>query len=395
MNKSHKPSIILGNGFNIALEKTCKIPTLKFGYEQILSAIIQKIEADAGDQDLLKYLKQNSIGENEKIHDIELLLWILKYSKECIKYTNPTYCTSTPESLAMLENHRQLLKNYVINIMTNKNYHPQHRDIFNVANDKHIKKCGQNLSCFKRIFTTNYDLILYWLLNYLNMLEGKEIEGANNGSFRDGFTARESFKPKDKSGNIIDNLYGYLSTNNQGTLLFLHGALHLLQKDNETYKVVTTGTDRPLSTLRNFLLKKFMDFSNLVVFDATSTEKVSCIYENSYLTKAYDKLVPIEDDLIVYGCSVFKNDELSNDEHLWQRIITSSVKNIFVSCSEETEADLYNNACLLQSLLKRYRCDHTPVDIHFFSHNQINIWESDDFYNDVLNNSSNACRLSF
>ena len=56
-----------------------------------------------------------------------------------------------------------LLKKEVIKVMTDSSFHPQWKSIFK-ENASFVKKCGENIKPFKRVYTINYDLILYWLL---------------------------------------------------------------------------------------------------------------------------------------------------------------------------------------------------------------------------------------
>lgn len=391
MEEERKPSILLGNGFNLALKEVCEISALKFGYKDILAAVINKIKSEKKYMDLVSYLEQSTLDDQERISDIELLLWILKYSKECIKYCKPIYCEPITGFIERLEEHRQILKQKVIEIMTDPTFHPSHSSIFNNGNLAAIEKCGNNLQKFKRIFTTNYDLILYWLLNNQKLLEKRKPNGANiiSGVFKDGFTQKRAFMPKDDNEHIIDNFFGCSSTNNYGNLLFLHGALHLLQKDNDTFKVVANGSYMPLQELRNDLLDKYKAFENLIVFDATSNEKVSHIYTNSYLRKAYDKLARLDDELIIFGCSIFKENqpELGNDAHLWQRIINSSVKDIYISSSESPEK-FEEQAAVLINALKPYKYIRATPNLHLFPHREVNIWLSANFYQAVIEESS-------
>lgn len=223
---THKPSIILGNGFNLAL-KSCSSIEIKFDYKEILEVV--KARAMGRPEGLSKFLEQNDVEENLRTNDLEALLAILKNSHQCLAFCSNNYCTCNSDYEMKIKENIKLLKNLVIEVMTDGHFHPNYLNIFNEDNELLLDKCKHNLEIFDRIFTINYDLILYWFLNNRELLGSK---------FRDGFSSKDEYKPLDTQNFPIQHLYGHAGTNNMSNLFFLHGALHLLQNKAKAYKVV-------------------------------------------------------------------------------------------------------------------------------------------------------------
>ncbi|HEM0348702.1 TPA: DUF4917 family protein [Legionella pneumophila] len=383
-----KPSILLGNGFNGAL-KAYIGSNVDLGYETI-SRNVLLLSNHQGDG-LSKFLIKNQ-HEN----DLELLLSILENSIQCLKSSIDDYCICTKNFKEIISEHKKNLKEYVINTFTNYNFHPKYQSIF-VGNN--VDQCAKNLEKFDRIFTINYDLILYWLLNNKKLL----IETNKNGEvvygkFRDGFTARNECKPYNKNTKKpYENLFGFPATNNKTNVFFLHGALHLIQKDGYTYKVIRGGSKSHLNLirLRKVLLKDYEEFDNLIVFNATSYEKIKNIYSNVYLEMAYDKIITTSNDIVIYGVNILdseeKNISLGNDAHLWRRLINSKSHRLIIGISKSNVDELNHFAKKLAFELQSYRCkDDSDIKIHCFPQKQINIWQCDNFYQEILNTISDG-----
>ncbi|HFS5639803.1 TPA: DUF4917 family protein [Legionella pneumophila] len=380
------PSLLVGNGFNMALS-SC-IGQITLDYESI-SKEVRKRSQKLGNG-LYEFLEKNKTE-----CDLELLLSILNNSLQCLKSSTSDYCTCKSDYKEKIKLHRSTLKELVIEIMTSDEFHPQHSKIF--SENSYLESCKKNLEAFDRIFTINYDLILYWLLNKKHLLVETDENGeVIHGKFKDGFSSRRELRPiNDDNNEVYEHLYGYAGTNNHPNLYFLHGALHLLQKNGYAYKVVKNGSQSHLNILelRNTLINDYNDFDNLIVFDATSHNKIRNIYSNAYLEKAYDKIITIPNDMVIYGCNVLdkygEKINLGNDIHLWRRIINSRSKKIYVGISKEDNQELNQFACDLAKELRGLRCIHDPeIDIYCFPQCKVNIWNSKNFYSEVVSNSS-------
>ncbi|HAT1987408.1 TPA: DUF4917 family protein [Legionella pneumophila] len=288
-------------------------------------------------------------------------------------------------------------------VLTDSHFHPSYSAIFGgyyTESPNYIKQCGKNLRSFERIFTINYDLILYWLMNDQGLLtKTSTLSSSAHRNFKDGFSQENCyFHDLDDADEVKEHLYGLSMNNNHPNFFYLHGALHLIQKNNSAYKIVRKGSYMTLTDLRDFLLKDYPSLESLIIFDATNDEKIDSIFANSYLNKAYDKITPIKGDIIIYGCNFLDNTEthinLGNDIHLWQKIINSDTHNLFVSLGKQkSELDSFNQK--LGAAFKRLKVRaNVDINVHCFSHYDVDIWKSDNFYDDVLQSASNACRLN-
>lgn len=359
-NSSLQPTLILGNGFNMALHDCCPEINIRFGYQDILNAVIKKCKDQ--NPSLYAYLSQSNIDENEKISDLEILLSILNQSTECIKYCSPQYCNPTSKYEESINIDKKILKKYVIEVLTDAKYHPKYADIFcNDKNEDILDICASNLRNFEKIFTINYDLILYWILTNKDLIEKKNHlnQTKNNGKFRDGFTSKQQFRPSFEN-RLIEHLYGHSSNNTNANLCFLHGAIHLFKDSNRAYKIVRKDSYLSLQEIKDNILSENPGsiFDSLIVFDATSYEKIKNIYANSYLQKSYDKITSIQGDIAIYGCNILdknKNVHFGNDIHLWRRVINSGAKRVFFGVDSE-KYQLNDFAKKIQSELNSVRC---------------------------------------
>lgn len=145
----------------------------------------------------------------------------------------------------------------------------------------------QELRRFERIFTTNYDLLLYWIAAQPG--DGEGLEG-----FRDFFWSREnSFDPKNASFRPGPT-YCY----------YLHGALFLQRRDSTVHKVKRQGSDL-LTTLR----KTLESAAPVFVSEGDAVAKRRSIAQNEYLDWAYRQLETLNEGITVFGHSLSGHDD--------------------------------------------------------------------------------------
>ena len=84
--------------------------------------------------------------------DLELLLAILKNSIQCLKFSIDKYCHCQNDFEKTISSHFTLLKELVIDVMTDGEFHPEHTSIFNEKNKSTLEICRNNLEGFDRIF---------------------------------------------------------------------------------------------------------------------------------------------------------------------------------------------------------------------------------------------------
>jgi hypothetical protein len=132
--------------------------------------------------------------------------------------------------------------------------------------EKQCETCGKFLTHFDKIFTLNYDLLLYWVIL-------KTING-----FRDGFGL----------GDTTSDGFRTFETHAHCNTHYLHGALHLfLNRERETLKRVLTG-----STLIQDITNTIRAQSQLplIVAEGTAVQKIARIRSVPYLHHCYGEL---------------------------------------------------------------------------------------------------------
>lgn len=165
-----------------------------------------------------------------------------------------------------------------------------------------INRIGERLSIFKNVFTTNYDLYLYYVA--LN----------SPGNYSDHFYNKVS------NEFIVFSQPDRLHTHH---VYYLHGSLILFDEIWETRKIIKYKKVE----LINLISEQILNNSFLLfVSEGNSNNKLKKIYSNDYLTFCFNELSNIdEEDIIIYGQSL--NEQ---DNHLIE-LIDIKFKNVYIS----------------------------------------------------------------
>ncbi len=163
---------------------------------------------------------------------------------------------------------------------------------------------------YRWVFTTNYDLVLYWCAG-----AGESFQGFADYFYGDWLQfdpARTRLNPR------------------VTRIVYLHGALHLLvDSDGATYK-----THRSTSTLLEQFDKRDPhdpDRRPLIVAEGSAEEKAHTIHSNEYLSFALGRLADSRAPLVIYGLSL--RDE---DAHLIEALNVSRRRPLAVSIRPST-----------------------------------------------------------
>lgn len=187
-----------------------------------------------------------------------------------------------------LKEANQLLQKSLIDAVST--LHPEH--VFEITEQK-SKACFNFLSEFLdnngKVFSTNYDLLLYWVL-----MRNKP------DSSNDGF-GKEHLNPVETRRNQEDAEYGELywgKYKDEQTVFHVHGTLPIFDTGTEIEKAVYNQ--------RQFLLeniKERMENKDYPVFVTAGdgNEKLKQIYHNRYLTHCYNELSDLKGYLISFG----------------------------------------------------------------------------------------------
>lgn len=264
--KNRQKHLLFGNGFSIAYN--AKI----FSYNA-LSDFIGK-----SSNELLKEL-----FEVVNTRNFELIM------RQLDNFVHIAKVFSTDEKLVgKIQEASQTLKDSLIEAV--KTLHPEH--VFEIAEEK-CKSCFNFLREYLenngKIFSTNYDLLLYWVLM------------RNRTDFAiDGF-GRELENPEEiiigEEPEFSDELIWGKHKKEQ-TVFYLHGTLPIFD----------TGVDivKEQYDSQHYLLQKInerMERKEYPIFVTAggAKEKLNNIMHNKYLSYCYEQLSTLEGSLVIFG----------------------------------------------------------------------------------------------
>ncbi|HEX9774679.1 MAG TPA: DUF4917 family protein [Actinomycetota bacterium] len=145
--------------------------------------------------------------------------------------------------------------------------HPRHGDL----PEERFERVQESLLHFSEVFTTNYDLQLYWAITSTKRMDDFRDFFWNPGL---AFDLTNTWTPEDKV-----------------RVFYLHGALHLFHLPNGTTVKATGGDDNPWSPYVPLLDLTF-EYKEarypLFVSEGSTEQKMAAITSNAYLGFAYE-----------------------------------------------------------------------------------------------------------
>lgn len=211
-----------------------------------------------------------------------------------------------------LKKDAEQLKSILVQTIASKHPHK----VYDIEDCKYLS-CRNFLNNFNKVYTLNYDLLLYWA-----MLHDDDI---NSFNIDDGFRLSD-----------LEYGAGYrkFDSPHSPKFFFLHGALHIFDAGKEIRKYTWSDTRIPImEQIRSALDQNLFP---LFVAEGTSEEKITKINHSAYLSKALRSFESICNNkpgaLFVYGHSL---DD--NDEHIIEKIKKGNIKSIYVSLFNHPE----------------------------------------------------------
>ena len=246
--------------------------------------------------------------------DFEIAINALRNVSSLLPIYMPGY--SAPAS--KMKGDAEALKKILIETVT-KNHPDTPMDV----NEEQYYSCRQFLANFigsdrGKIFTLNYDLLLYWTVMHTDFFSGEVV----NLSARDGFGDDDAQSPEDYvtwQGEIASS---------RSTLFYLHGALHLFDDGASLKKFtwVRTG-DRLKKQSWEAISSGALP---LFVSEGTTEAKMNKITHSAYLYQAYRALSnaasSTKDVFVVYGHSL-----ADNDLHIFKALVRGRFPTLYVS----------------------------------------------------------------
>ena len=329
--------LLLGNGFSMSYNKE------RFSFTSLLeSAVSQGL--------IQKSSPVYSVFKQFETKDFEEVVKLLETSVQVIKQ----YCKLNEECEKKILKDAIALKKHLVEIITNN--HPEKiTDIL----DEEYENCADFIKMFKKVYTLNYDLLLYWTtIRLLDLIEEKKIKDVI-------LSPTDGFKEGDEEGKDYV-VFGNDSTSPQ-EIYFLHGALHIFDKKNKIIKNTFRRTDVALKEQTLINLEK--DIYPIFVSEGTSEQKLAKIIHNAYLNHCYKSLKTIgggkktESNLIIFG-TLLK----TNDKHIREAIIKSKVKKIYFGISSESDKNQLEEFAIQLSKAT------IPKQVYYYDYRTVKVW---------------------
>lgn len=322
-----KRHVLLGNGFSIA----CR-PGI-FQYD----ALLNQATFDGASLDLRTVF--NLLGTT----DFERVIQLLQIAADlCGGYgtTDPTLCDRLRSDAAVV-------REALARVLAAR--HPD--DPFQITTDEYVA-VRTFLANFERIYTLNYDMLLYW-----SVMQEHGPDVVRN----DGFG-----EPDDPDADYVV-WQPYVVFDSQ-RLFYLHGSLHLYDSGSELAKITWSRTQVPLvDQIRSALEEGRYP---LIVTEGTSEEKVSKILHSAYLNHAIRSFSSMTGALFLYGLSL-----AANDDHLLRRINEDlRLKAIFVSIYGDPDSPANEAIRSRASQLAEGRPPRFPLQVHFYDAASAQVW---------------------
>ncbi|UKV15621.1 DUF4917 family protein [Thalassospiraceae bacterium SW-3-3] len=307
LEEKSKKNVLLGNGFSISLNNSFVYSNLfensPIYQNQYIRRIFESLNT-TDFEDVIKSLEDAArIAQAHNQHDIQK-----QYLEE-----------SSDIRIGLI--------NAVLNV------HPRNH---HYLNDDQIIMCSSFLERFSNIYTTNYDILPYWV----NMRK-YDLDG--NYFFEDGFR-------------WFNELFLSFNPDVGCNMFYLHGALHLFESlEGWTLKIRSQGGE----VLENVLAQIGNESLPLYISEGTYAKKYRNINSSYYLRMCLDKLSLEEGVFLIYGSSLS-----DNDRHIYDAMFRSRASHVYICIRNKIEEDRISHS------LYRYRASGKEiifVDVSDFS----------------------------
>ena len=330
-----KRHLLLGNGFSIACDSTI------FTYGSLLE-----------NANLASIPEVSRVFDALKTNDFEEVIRALESTAKIL----PAYGTEYNEIARRTRDQAKVLKNILVNTIAGN-----HPATPNGVEDQKFWACRRFLSHFLgsdnkegRVYTLNYDLLLYWTLMHEDNPDLGPLELAKN----DGFG-------RENEGQLL--WQGESSARSQ-RIHYLHGALHLFDDNGELRKNSWIGNTTPLLEQTQSAIDSGM--FPLFIAEGASAKKLAKIKRSAYLYhsfKSFSQMMQNEKaTLFIFGHSL-----ADSDYHILQKIMKGKIPHLYISVHGMENAELEGKA----KNLIRMRSPRYPLSVTYFNASSAKIWD--------------------
>lgn len=222
--------------------------------------------------------------------------------------------------------------------------------------------CKAFLANFERIYTLNYDLLLYWAF----MQDEIEPDLRCDDGFRHPDSGEEDYVTWEVDQSYDQKIY------------YLHGALHLFDSGTQLQKYTWSRTGvRLIDQVRSALEESKFP---LFVSEGTSEEKLARIKHHGYLHRGIASIGSISGSLIIHGMSLG-----ANDDHIIRVLERGRISRVYVSLFGSPD-EPYNKAIIEKaSSMSQHRYKRAirrrrrpgALDVYFYDAQSANVWGND------------------
>lgn len=335
LNKRPYPKhLIMGNGFSMSYDH--KI----FSYNALY--------------DFIEKLKDPTLSKLFEVINTKNFELVMRQLDNFIEIAK---AFDTDEKLInALINANQLLQQSLIDAVSS--LHPEH--VFEIS-EIESKTCFNFLQEFLskdgKVFSTNYDLLLYWVL----------MRNSAENSI-DGF-GKEHLNPTATRRGQEDAEFGELywgKYKDEQTVYHLHGTLPIFDTGTEIEKEIYRDHHYLLENIKERMNKKEYP---IFVTAGNGNEKLKHIYHNRYLTHCYENLSKITGSLVSFGFNFGEYDEHIIDaiNKASKRGAQSGDKLFSIYIGVYSESDLEH----IKSIQEKFDCK-----VNVYNAQTANIWRS-------------------
>ena len=273
LDKKQDKYLLLGNGFSQCFSE-------RFNYKHLID--YQKLEDPL--KALFETLK-NTLERKPLVEDVLNELYKISQHEKTLKVFEEISesCLNTIKKAR--EDRDNKIKELIIKTL--KNVHPQKSEFLDDPGifPKEFFENNDLANYTGGIFTTNYDVMLYWITLTINTKKNDDV-------FKDFLWHEGCFNPK--NAEIFKG---------RGTgVHYLHGAFHLYQISSRTCKL-RRAYIRPIEEI-------IKDSQGMTcITGGASEQRLEKIQRNVYLNACFEKLKKIKGSLVIYGHSLSKEDD--------------------------------------------------------------------------------------
>lgn len=320
-------SLFVGNGFSIDLRKEI------FTYQKLF---------DKANFDDCK-VKLNNLFEELDTFDFEKVISALNNTISVLN----NYSSDVSNVVKDISTDVEYLKTVFCTVISNT-----HPAIHTEIKDNEKISCRKFLTLFNKIFTINYDLLLYWCLLADNFDHKHGISIRTN----DGFGYNEGRKYLEwKRENWADQ-----------NIFYIHGALHFYEWRDSVTKSKAEESSPIVDQIKNSIK---CNRYPLLVMEGNYKKKLEKINQVRYLRFCYDSLGVIKENLFIFGFSFSENDH-----HIVQKIRENPyLKKIFISIRENNPEKI-KNLETKANYINSSRSSTNKIEFVLFIANTARIW---------------------